>query len=476
MRVPIPDDWNGEDWRCVQVFWPDSVGWIGVLLGLLSTTRKGRYWDERTGTITDAQAVADEIISRLIPLDGCWENLASTCPASACSSGGNNTAESDWLDLMACLDISDLLKIEDGILYAMSGCCEWVAIGEIGNLATVPYGTEYFDTLETPPTFSACGKATAVLNAIYSVANSVWDEIDNLNPFQVVSNVKADNPGLSLAASNVTVAWFAAKAMVALADELTVQSNLFDETTWESLHCKAAGIFSADDASAPDDLFKKLTTIFVSEFGQSLTTYADWYNTIMVAIGANELISLAQLGATDTTSTCNCPQEGFLGYTGVVTFNDTRTINTESQGAYLAGATRKYPNVMQFEVQGGQNENYQEVHWDEILTASGTIREIEIEFPLDSSQIAGYYPADTWSDTNPTPQANYMKPPVQGSPDVVTYYPSPNRQRVVCQWNSPVDVSGWGIDFGIKLNPKDQDPDTQKYRFKAIITYAGPIR
>jgi len=127
-------------------------------------------------------------------------------------------------------------------------------------------------------------------------------------------------------------------------------------------------------------------------------------------------------------------------------------------------------------VLGGQNDNFQEVHWDEDLIATGTIQEIQIEFPLVSSDVTGYYPAFNWSDTNPTDLANYMQTPVTGAPTTVNYFAQPNKQVVICTWAAPINLTGASLDFGIKVNPKDQTPNVQRYTFKAQITYAGALR
>lgn len=60
----IPNDWDGESWKCWSVEWPDSVMWFALLEGFISTPRMGRYWNGETGTITEAQVVGVEILDR----------------------------------------------------------------------------------------------------------------------------------------------------------------------------------------------------------------------------------------------------------------------------------------------------------------------------------------------------------------------------------------------------------------------------
>lgn len=63
-QYPIPDDWDGVTYECFIVEWPNSVQWVGLLRGLLTSPLRGRFWDGKTGTITDAQDIGREIEER----------------------------------------------------------------------------------------------------------------------------------------------------------------------------------------------------------------------------------------------------------------------------------------------------------------------------------------------------------------------------------------------------------------------------
>lgn len=70
--VPIPDDWDGETWDCMLLAWPSSVQWYAILRGLLTTPGRGRFWDERSGSILAVQAIGREIEERN-PVMSCEE-------------------------------------------------------------------------------------------------------------------------------------------------------------------------------------------------------------------------------------------------------------------------------------------------------------------------------------------------------------------------------------------------------------------
>lgn len=69
MRMKIPTDWDGETWRCWSVEWPDSIMWNAYLRGFLNEPTRGRYWDERTGSVIEAQAIGREIWNRNSPME-----------------------------------------------------------------------------------------------------------------------------------------------------------------------------------------------------------------------------------------------------------------------------------------------------------------------------------------------------------------------------------------------------------------------
>lgn len=63
-QIYIPDDWDEVTWGCHIIEWPQSVQWRALLAGFISTPARGRYWDRRSGVITDAQEIGREIIER----------------------------------------------------------------------------------------------------------------------------------------------------------------------------------------------------------------------------------------------------------------------------------------------------------------------------------------------------------------------------------------------------------------------------
>lgn len=68
--MPIPTDWNGQDWAFHLLCWPDSVEYAGILRGQVTELTRGRYWDEKTGSILATQAIANLIIQNNTDSEG----------------------------------------------------------------------------------------------------------------------------------------------------------------------------------------------------------------------------------------------------------------------------------------------------------------------------------------------------------------------------------------------------------------------
>lgn len=82
----IPNDWLGE-YCCYSVMWPNSPQWLAVLRGVLVLPATGRFWDEHTGTITEAQAVIVDTFDTNLHIEevlmSCNEDIANALLAIA---------------------------------------------------------------------------------------------------------------------------------------------------------------------------------------------------------------------------------------------------------------------------------------------------------------------------------------------------------------------------------------------------------
>lgn len=124
---PIPNDWNGTDWACVIIEWPDSPQWMGLLRGLITTPTRGRHWDGTTGSIVDAQAIGLEIQERN-PVTSCSEivtelqNIVAAVEGIEVNSDQQVTIQTNIqnnINVVATA-IADSLALQSGVLVASS--------------------------------------------------------------------------------------------------------------------------------------------------------------------------------------------------------------------------------------------------------------------------------------------------------------------------------------------------------------------
>jgi hypothetical protein len=171
-RVPIPSDWDGTSYCCRIIQWPNSVAWSAILFGLISWPMRGRFWDERTGTVTDAQDIGAEIYDLNITDGGC---------------------------LLGCLE--DLGAKLDAIAAAITGlaganCCGSTGVG--GDLGSVDEGSD-------PPTLGYGDSAIeyddagTITNRDCLVSNYIYQKVDEVIGLLDTNNVD-DLTGIGLAA------------------------------------------------------------------------------------------------------------------------------------------------------------------------------------------------------------------------------------------------------------------------------------
>jgi len=316
MRFPIPEDWNGQDWRCLQVEWPDSPQYRAVLLGLLSYLTRGAAWAEVPGAIPAAQEVGWEIYHKNYPFNPCAGDAG---PCDVCTTGGfggfgGDCEEDDCEECgdMACISA---IKIEDGKLYVQYGCCDWVLVGEMdGAGVTIPDLP-----WETPPDpneppgppsggYSACGKARAVIEAIWAIGVSNWNNRSE-NLLSLAKSIETDT-GLEIKFEYAfeLYAFDLTLASIPLIELLGL--DMFKESAKEKAICRFA-LWLKDDANGIDgDTFKALKSLMHdNDYGNRLDNWvaAGYWELCTKALGQGQANSLAKAGAINTAAVCDCP-------------------------------------------------------------------------------------------------------------------------------------------------------------------------
>lgn len=299
MKLPIPQDWDGETWQCIEIQWPDSDTWRAILLGALSQYILGRLWDERTGTITDIQQVGWAIWNKNSPLNACGGETipdnGTTPPIPFFGGWEGYFEDSEEYEMNGpCPPV----KIENGILYYW-WCCQWQ---EIGALSVVPQPIEDIPPWEETDTFSACGKASAIIESLYLIADGVWDNKDG--PDYILNIGAVDNllPQYDLNNYGIMGLLRGARSL----DDTYTQSEFLNTTYKLQFLCQLAPLLTADNSGVNDDLYKQLLGLVASIYPSDTVT---WWQGLLGTFGQSILSEIAVAGAGDTTADCTCPGE-----------------------------------------------------------------------------------------------------------------------------------------------------------------------
>lgn len=348
MKLPIPSDWSGDQWRCIEIEWPDSPYWLAMLNGWLSQFKRGRLWDESTGDLLAVMLVGAEIWYRNQALTSCDGSPTPTPDPEIVykyiSAGG---CPGDCEEDMPCLDLTSLLKIEGGKLYARNSCCEWEVIGALAGADNVeqPPDDPFTPPGEEPPTFYACGKATAAATIVRDVATAIWEQFDSY-PWQWVPKVEQD-VGLDLDNQSIILGVMQSIEMEALG---YTYEEVVNDAVISWLKCQLVTKFSDNADRATEDDWKSARSLMRghSAFDPFLANFWDY---VFYAIGWQHFANAAQMGAitegdcTGCEDVINPPEMGAVYWTGginnawkppetnnaVLTLNGQRSIASISQ-------------------------------------------------------------------------------------------------------------------------------------------------
>jgi len=298
-----PQDWNGQDWRCVEILWPNSTKWLALLAGLLSELQFAKVWAGNASEGQAAQDIAWAIWWANQPFTDCGAQSPDTptippIGPTMPTSGGMEIGDFE----MPCIDISNLLKIENGKLYARDACCEWI---EIGNLAAASEPiTDPFANPEDPPTYTACGKAASVMEITETVAEAVWDCLA-LTPNQWVGHVKNAAPGWHLGTPQIYLAVGDATATSLIHGENVV----FGANAVQEMLCSIEPFFTADGQAIRQDEFYNIKGAIRAVWnGRNQGVVGGFWVACMDVLGLTDISNAAISGAT-IAADCDCPQD-----------------------------------------------------------------------------------------------------------------------------------------------------------------------
>lgn len=491
MKLPIPDDWNGE-YFCTEIQWPKSPYWIAILLGLLEMPMRGYTWDERTGSILDVQEIGREIFNKNFPFVSCDGDTDDIVGDTGDT--GNIVASifadcgfTECDDMSCSVPYGALRWSENGVLQFLY-CGVWYDVeGSPNSLGgNVPSDTVIPDP---PPgdlaSSTRCAKAWALARAVYAVVLKATDEADSADdPFAFYSDMQDAIPGVDLAFGDLVNMYFST-IVIELAG-LQGETEDIGVLPWLASTYYELIVNDTNSGITKDEYEDccKATENALSQWFPSdqLGFYVEQrrvYAHACKAIGAKDAEKITFYAQPVEGDSCEAaiivvPPE----YSGFVWWKNERVITLEYQGATFHASNLKAINAIGLNVWGASNANFQEVQWRELFGASTTVGEIEIHINRTYAAIEDYFPGENWSDTNPSAESNYQKPFFHGvtAPDTITYTQEHNSQQIIAKWNVPVDLSGGSLENRWKINPKDQIAVQQRLVCDFVIVYAGEQR
>lgn len=330
MKLPIPNDWNGQDWQCVTIYWPDSTLWQAILTGLISMPGAGRFWSEDSGRITDAQSIGRQIWDRNLPLMGCDGEPCEPCePCSIIPPIIGDTGEDDndmavqkvYIDTETCELVVEYGGCSDACRFPLN--CSTAPTSDMPDDFTPPGGGEGGDE------YSACGKAYAAVHAVMQLAASVWTHSNDITlyPFKAISE---ENPGVEF---DSYWKWIA-KGLGAVGQVEPFFFEWTDQADKEQMYlCYALPLFTdtPENDFLTEGMFDKFENVFMGQTAID-RLLNPWWGTYLRAIiwmiGKDQLGEISTNNAGDTSQDCACPEvadpEVPVGvYSWVVDFNFT---------------------------------------------------------------------------------------------------------------------------------------------------------
>jgi hypothetical protein len=406
--VAIPDDWDQESWFCLQIQWPYSQKWIAVLMGLLTMPMQGRFWDRRTGTIVDAQAVGYEIFDRNVPFTGC-EGETPPEPSNGNGGGAVTRPYGGGGAVCCCMEDYDMgccitkLTIEDGVLIAWYGECCPVEIGYVTDIIPdVPDGDTQFPPEEEPP--NNCRKAAAAAALVMAVCDAYIAEVDDIPPN--IGDVHSQFPTISFYWPDSWLALFAA-ADLDVADDWTP----YRDTIEVDLRCHWYQILADSAAAITDSEWDQMIDYALNGIGDLPGLLI---RRAMGAIGHGDVSNAALGGLYDTDVNCDCPP-GQTGELADITWRSSVTVSREDgtytfEGRFDGGLTGRHKFVTK---EGGSFNALGFAHAIDI-PASTEITEMTLRFtPLQPSDEllhnAWHDPGATDCDTLADAQTNEIE-------------------------------------------------------------------
>lgn len=314
MRIPIPNDWQpGDDWLCVEIQWPDSDQYLGLLFGLLTELQRGRFWDERSGSVIAAQEVGYSIAENNTPITLCGGSQVTQHDTEYIA---RFVGAMEQMQMSLCGYNPKAFKIENGQLWVRDFCGEWVAIGVLASGPDLPDVTIIPDD---PPgdlgDATACSMVTKLADFVVAIITEAWIELDVDDPadiYDFISDMTDKFPGVDLAFSNLFNMYF---NMLAL-DAAGLENECKDSAIPQYLKCAWVDLITARNTGITSGEYSAIISATEGAmreavgdsrwYGFGRTMRYVWQDAV-ASIGAKDAQKITYYAQSKITDDCSCP-------------------------------------------------------------------------------------------------------------------------------------------------------------------------
>lgn len=367
------------------------------------------------------------------------------------------------------------VQIVDGQIRVFFGPCCWKDLGNITEL--VKDADEVADDPLNPDgdpnaVYSACGKAFAIVDTIYTVADAVWEN-SLAAPWTWVGVVEDAIPGNNDLDDNQIISAFLTADL--LRGLQYTEGDIFDEADKQQLICYVRSLLSDDAAGITRTQWDGMIGQMSGIYGEVVN---DFFRYCADAIGPSDMRDITKLAAMDTTHDCDCPVTNPEEFYGLVAWARTvQSIGREDGtftpvGRTAGGLTYEY----QFQsANGGVKALTFDHYFDIDPTADITELTVALEPIAPADELLHRnWDASGCSNLNELEDVNGEMFP--SSTGVTRRYKWDNG-RFYYQWTktTPAQAIFWRVSEG-RVCPSDSTNNPGKlYRWKAHIVSVNNV-
>lgn len=352
--VPIPDDWSGDDWECVQIQWPKSEKWLAILAGFITQPMRGRFWDERTGSIKAIQRIGELIDAANLPFVSC-AGQDILIPDTAIQFYGDILCDCED-DMALCTVSAEAFQIRNGNeLWVNDHCRGWIKIGSflVGSGDVDPDNPPVDDPPEGLTSGTACAKAQKLALITHDIIDTGFNAVNlGLNDpsyflfgwYDFADIVRQAFPTINFGDQALYELFYA----LYILEPLGLESETESPAIQSSVACAFYQLFEDGPAGITVDQYNAAKNVIYPAANTAAAavvknTAATAWQLAFASIGPNDAAKLTSNLPDVDASECACPGSGVTAssiyFTGIY---DDGTTDATIESAEMKDSGRRF--------------------------------------------------------------------------------------------------------------------------------------